>query len=76
MKKIHKIILVASGILVILVVVLIPQVREARREANRSVSLTRIRGIDTACYLYAQQNNGEYPPTLEVLVEQGLLPAK
>ena len=63
-------------IVILLVIVLVPKVQEARREANRSVSSTRIKGIDTACYLYATSNRGEYPATLEALVQEGYYPAK
>ncbi|MCK4850868.1 MAG: hypothetical protein KAT11_05930 [Phycisphaerae bacterium] len=71
------IILVISVIVVAVVVAfLIPAVQRARLEANRSVSETRIKGIDTTCYLYAQAHNGQWPDSLEVLVEQDYLPAE
>ena len=69
-------ILIGLGILVILVVVLVPQVRESWREANRAVSFSNMREIESACRFYANANLGEYPPKLEVLVEQGLLAAE
>ena len=67
---------VAPPILGLLVAIVIPASRRARLMANRSVSRTRIKGIDTACYLYAKKNDGQWPDSLEVLVEQDYLAAK
>ena len=72
----HKAILVGLGMVVIAALVLVPKVRDARMQANRSAQLTNFLAIEHACYLYGQTNDGQYPPTLEVLVEQGLLSGK
>ena len=70
------IMLVIPPVVALLATILIPAVLSARLEANRAVSASRIMGIDTACYLYTNANNGEWPENLEVLVEQGLLAAE
>ena len=62
-------------VLAVVLAFLVPAVQRARLEANRSISATKIKGIDTACYLYGQKNNGQWPDSLEVLVEQDYLPA-
>ena len=45
-------------------------------DANITLSAHNILVIDTACSLYAKKNNGEYPPALADLVQQGYLSAK
>ena len=73
----NLIIILVIPVIVIAVVLafLVPAYQRARLEANRSISRTRIKGIDTACYMYGQQNNGQWPDSLEVLVEQDYLQA-
>ena len=80
MKTEKKAIIAVVGVLAVLtiwsVALLISKVPEARREANRAVSMTNIRAIDQACVLYAQTYEGEYPPSLEAMMKEGLLSAK
>ena len=75
-KSAFFIVVPALVICVLLLLLLIPAVQRARVQANRAVSSTTIKGIDSACYLYAQKNDGNWPDSLESLVEQGYLEAK
>ena len=63
-------------VVALLIALLVPAALRARMEADRAVSATNMKAIDTACYLYTNANNGQWPESLEALVEQGLLPAK
>ena len=53
--------LVVVAIIALLVAILVPAVHRAKEEANRSVCGTRLKGIDTACFLYANANRARYP---------------
>ena len=75
-KDLIIILVIPVIVLAVVLAFLVPAVQRARLEANRSVSRARIKGIDTACYLYGQKNNGQWPDSLEVLVEQDYLPAE
>ncbi len=74
-KNLIIILVIPVIVLAVVLAFLVPAVQRARLEANRSISWTRIKGIDSACYLYSQKNNGQWPDSLEVLVEQDYLPA-
>ena len=53
--------LVVVAIIALLVAILIPAVQRAREQANRAVCATRLKGADTASYLYANVYNDKYP---------------
>ena len=53
--------LVVVAIIALLVAILVPAVQRAREQANRTVCGTRLKGIDTACYVYADIFDNEYP---------------
>ncbi len=75
-KNLIIILVIPVIVLAVVLAFLVPAVQRARVEANRSISVVRMKGIDTACYLYGQRNNGQWPDSLEVLVEQEYLPVK
>ncbi len=53
--------LVVVAIIALLVAILVPAVQMAKEQANRAVCATRLKGADTACFLYANVNKDRYP---------------
>ena len=53
--------LVVVGIIALLVAILVPAVQRAKEQANRSVCATRLKGIDTAAFLYSNTYKNKYP---------------
>lgn len=53
--------------------VLIPSLSRARTIAKRTVSMSNARQIVGACILYAFENNDQFPPSLQTLVDKGLI---
>lgn len=53
--------------------ILLPSLMRAREQAKRVVSQTNLRGIGAACMIYANDNQEKYPPSLEVLIETGIM---
>jgi len=53
--------LVVVAIIALLVAILIPAVQRAKEEANRAVCMTNLKGMDTACYIYANSHHDKYP---------------
>ena len=54
-----------------------PPISRARGQANAAVCATHLKGLDTALYLYANTNKGEYPEASrwrEVLIENDYAP--
>ena len=49
--------------------VLLPATAKARESANRVKSMSNLRQIGMACMLYANENNGKYPPDLGTLLK-------
>ncbi len=61
------------------VAILVPAVQRARGQANAAVCATRVKGLDTALYLYANSFQNKYPEGgrwREVLIEQDYVPSK
>lgn len=53
--------------------ILLPSLARARELAKRSASLSNLRGIGMACHIYANDNADKFPPSLDVLVDAGLV---
>ena len=53
--------LVVVAIIALLVAILVPAVQMAREQANRAVCGTRLKGADTASFLYANSQKDKYP---------------
>ncbi len=68
--------LVTGGISVLIaplvLAIIIPSVAEGREAAMRTRSMTNMRGIAQACLIYANDNDGAFPPDLQVLLNEGL----
>jgi prepilin-type processing-associated H-X9-DG protein len=56
--------------------VAMPALARARQQAFRVTSGANLSVIGTACRIYADDHDDKYPPSLEVLVEQGDLASK
>jgi len=59
-----------------LISVLLPSLCRAREPANRIKCASNLRQIGQAIALYAHDNGGQYPPSLDVLLKQGDLSAE
>ncbi len=62
-----------------MVAILVPAVRRATGQANAAVCATRVKGLDTALYLYANSHKGKYPDAgrwSEVLIEEDYTPGE
>lgn len=56
--------------------ILLPSLSRARELAKRAVSGANLRGIGQGCHIYASENDGKFPPSLNHLVESGVLTEK
>lgn len=56
--------------------ILLPSVARAREVAKRAVSATNLRGIGLACLIYARDNQGKFPASVDMLLKEGLLTQK
>lgn len=54
---------------------MLPALSKARSAANRVKSGSNLRQIGTMCIIYADKNNGKYPPDLGSLVSDDVVPA-
>ena len=45
--------------------------RQARKQAQRQVSMANIKGLMMSCLIYANENKNQWPGSLKVLVDQG-----
>ena len=57
---------------IILVSILLPALSRARELAKRAVCASNLRVIGQSLHIYANDNNGWYPPDLQTLVAEGL----
>lgn len=55
----------------LLVSILLPSLSRARDISKRTVSMANLKGIGTVCHIYAMDHDGEFPPDLESLVQDG-----
>ena len=53
--------LVVIGIIAVLISILLPTLSRARAAAARTVCLTQLRELVTACHMYANDNKGYLP---------------
>lgn len=56
----------------ITVAVLLPSLARARQQAKRAASMANLRGIGMSCVIYANENDGNFPPDFETLIRDGL----
>jgi prepilin-type processing-associated H-X9-DG protein len=52
--------------------ILMPALGKAKSTAQRTLSLSNLKQIGMACMMYANDNKGDFPPNLEVLVKYDL----
>lgn len=57
----------------LMVSILLPSLSRARTLAKRSVSMSNMRSIGQACYIYANENKDKFPPSLDALIEANML---
>ena len=55
--------LVVIGIIALLISILLPALNAARRQAAMTKCAAQMKQLHVACLLYAQDNNGYFPPT-------------
>jgi prepilin-type processing-associated H-X9-DG protein len=56
--------------------VMMPALAKARTQASRVVSMNNLKQIALGCIMYADDNKGAFPPSLQSLVDKGLIQAK
>src|SRR5687767_3327220 len=56
--------LVVIGIIAILIAMLLPALRKAREQAQRTACLSNLRSIVQAAHIYAAQFKGAFPPSV------------
>ena len=49
----------------------LPSLSRARTLSKRTVSASNLRGIGQACFIYANENDEQFPPDLQTLVKKG-----
>ncbi|NOX59879.1 MAG: hypothetical protein GXP29_13620, partial [Planctomycetes bacterium] len=55
----------------VLVSILLPSLSRARELSKRLVSASNLKGLGTACLIYAYDHNGQFPPNLQTLIDSG-----
>ncbi len=65
----------SAGTTAMLVSVLLPSLARARELSKRLVSQSNMRGIVTSCTIYANDHDGQWPPNLQTLVDEGAFTA-
>ncbi len=55
------------------VAILLPSLSRARTLSKRLVSATNLKGLGTACAIYAYENDGQFPPDIQSLVANGYI---
>jgi hypothetical protein len=53
--------------------ILMPSLAKARLEAKKAVSLSNVRAIVMACKMHAADNDDDYPPDLDTLINEGFI---
>jgi hypothetical protein len=63
-----------SGVAVVamMIAIMLPSLARARELAKRAVSRANLRGIGQGCYIYANDHKDQFPPSLDVLIDQGI----
>ena len=64
---------IGVAVAALLVSILLPSLSRARELAKRAVSASNLRSIGMAAHIYANEHNDEFPESLEVLAEQGMI---
>ncbi len=57
----------------LLVSIALPSLTRARELAKRAVSQANLRAVGVACYIWANDNDGRFPPDLALLVREGYI---
>jgi prepilin-type processing-associated H-X9-DG protein len=57
----------------LLIAMLLPPLARARELAKRTVCAANMQGIGIALATYANENDGKYPPSLDVLLDEGAI---
>jgi hypothetical protein len=65
--------LAAVAVTALAVSILLPSLARARELAKRAVSNSNLVGIAVTIHRYANDHEGEFPETLEVLVDEGMI---
>ena len=60
----------------LLVSILLPSLNRARFLAKQAVCMTHLNAIGKSMILYSAENDDQYPPTLENLIDDGLMSRK
>jgi len=63
------------GTIALLVSILLPSLARARELAKRTVSMSNLKQIGVACHVYASDHGDEFPASLDVLLDAGLITA-
>ncbi len=61
------------GVSSMMVSILLPSLARARELSKRTVSAANLAGIGKAMYVYANENDDKFPPSLQTLVEIGAI---
>ncbi|MCK4342973.1 MAG: hypothetical protein KAY37_14765 [Phycisphaerae bacterium] len=64
---------VVAGSAAMVTSVMLPSLSRARYQAKTAVSLSNLRGIGQACYVYANDHDDKYPESFEEMIEEGLI---
>lgn len=54
--------------------IMLPSLSRARELAKRAVCAANLRGIGQACHIYANDHDEKFPPDLEMLLKDNILP--
>ncbi len=64
---------IAVAAAALVVSIMLPSLSRARELAKRAVSASNLRGIGMGCQIYANDNAGRFPETLEALIDEGMI---
>jgi prepilin-type processing-associated H-X9-DG protein len=53
--------------------ILLPSLSRARELAKRAVSASNLRGIGQGCHIYANDQDGKFPESLDALIDAGMV---
>jgi len=65
--------LAAVAVVALAVSILLPSLARARELAKRAVSAANLRGIGQGCHIYANDQDGKFPESLDALIDAGII---